>query len=496
MKFSMISASNMDISLGGLELANDYFTNPELYDTDSSKTVDKIEKPKITRENALSKFSLIKPKEKPVTDDEVLSDFEAPDSSDSTFDFSFDEEKLVEETVDKFIEQDEEGAEALALFSKLSNIAEDLSEDNEFDIDLDSDEELNELLGTDEDESDEDESDEDGWNIDSLGEDLEDELDEEDEEPNWDIDSLGDDLEDELEDELDNDEDEEQLDLEDDFELGDIDLSDIQNKPSKQPDKQSNNSTPISNQEVDTSEEPEFDLSDFEDEDEPDEEDEFDLSEFEGDDEEEESEPEFDLSDFEDESDDEEELETPIKEVNVQQIENKTLNSTENTSQISVEPKVKSQSTVTPQIKTNQTTSQSDNLDKTLKELEIEEMRLKIALMEKEMQLMKKKESSLDAANSKRESNKKVVSEKPKQQVQAVQQRQVPKKIVITPEMYADMPVDKLYAEVKQYMTRLGVKQRAVDISALNTKFGDANIRKLIQKSYLIKIGKGVTAGR
>ena len=62
---------------------------------------------------------------------------------------------------------------------------------------------------------------------------------------------------------------------------------------------------------------------------------------------------------------------------------------------------------------------------------------------------------------------------------------------------YSLMSVDALYGEVKAYMIKMGVRTRAVELTALNNKFGELNIRKLIQKSYLIKIGsKGVTVGR
>ena len=64
-------------------------------------------------------------------------------------------------------------------------------------------------------------------------------------------------------------------------------------------------------------------------------------------------------------------------------------------------------------------------------------------------------------------------------------------------ERYNLMSIEALYNEVKAYMIKMGVKARAVELVALNEKFGELNIRKLIQKSYLIKIGsKGVTVGR
>ena len=63
-------------------------------------------------------------------------------------------------------------------------------------------------------------------------------------------------------------------------------------------------------------------------------------------------------------------------------------------------------------------------------------------------------------------------------------------------EEYTNMSIEKLYIIVYNYMLKMGVKKRPVDISALNSKFGEINIKKLIQKSYLIKIGKGVTTGQ
>ena len=58
------------------------------------------------------------------------------------------------------------------------------------------------------------------------------------------------------------------------------------------------------------------------------------------------------------------------------------------------------------------------------------------------------------------------------------------------------MKDDVLYREVREYLTKLNVSSKVVDISQLNQKFGDGNIKRLVKKSYLIKFGKGVTAGR
>ena len=63
-------------------------------------------------------------------------------------------------------------------------------------------------------------------------------------------------------------------------------------------------------------------------------------------------------------------------------------------------------------------------------------------------------------------------------------------------EKYYNMSIEALYTEVSTYMKSLGVARKTVDILTLNEEFGEKNIRKLLQKSYLIKFGKGVTTGR
>ena len=58
------------------------------------------------------------------------------------------------------------------------------------------------------------------------------------------------------------------------------------------------------------------------------------------------------------------------------------------------------------------------------------------------------------------------------------------------------MSTEALYARVKEKMIEFNVNIKPVDISKLNDIFGPNNIKKLLQKSYLIKVGKGVTTGR
>ena len=63
-------------------------------------------------------------------------------------------------------------------------------------------------------------------------------------------------------------------------------------------------------------------------------------------------------------------------------------------------------------------------------------------------------------------------------------------------ERYSSMQIDSLFNEVREFMVGLGVEHSTIDISKLVQKFGQLNIKKLIDKSYIIKIGKGVTIGR
>lgn len=63
-------------------------------------------------------------------------------------------------------------------------------------------------------------------------------------------------------------------------------------------------------------------------------------------------------------------------------------------------------------------------------------------------------------------------------------------------EKYNNMSIEALYTEVSTYMKISGVSRKTVGILTLNEEFGERNIRKLLQKSYLIKFGKGVTTGR
>lgn len=63
-------------------------------------------------------------------------------------------------------------------------------------------------------------------------------------------------------------------------------------------------------------------------------------------------------------------------------------------------------------------------------------------------------------------------------------------------ESYDEMTIESLYSHVKKFLVQSGVGKKLIEVSVLNSKFGEANIKRLIKKSYLILIGKGVTIGR
>ena len=60
---------------------------------------------------------------------------------------------------------------------------------------------------------------------------------------------------------------------------------------------------------------------------------------------------------------------------------------------------------------------------------------------------------------------------------------------------YTVMTIDALYKVVKDYMIIKGVRKGPLDVQMLNDKFGVDNIKKLTTKHYLIKTKKGVTVG-
>ena len=63
-------------------------------------------------------------------------------------------------------------------------------------------------------------------------------------------------------------------------------------------------------------------------------------------------------------------------------------------------------------------------------------------------------------------------------------------------EKYSLMDIDALYNEVRKFLKVHNVEHRIISTKILEDEFGKDNIRKLIIKSYLISIGKGVTVGK
>lgn len=63
-------------------------------------------------------------------------------------------------------------------------------------------------------------------------------------------------------------------------------------------------------------------------------------------------------------------------------------------------------------------------------------------------------------------------------------------------EDYSAMKVDVLYREVRTFMRMMGVDKAIIPKKELEKQFGANNIRRLILKSYLILMGKGVTIGK
>ena len=61
---------------------------------------------------------------------------------------------------------------------------------------------------------------------------------------------------------------------------------------------------------------------------------------------------------------------------------------------------------------------------------------------------------------------------------------------------YSSLDIDSLYKEVRNFLKANNIEHNIVDVKVLESRFGKSNIKKLIIKSYLISIGKGVTIGR
>lgn len=61
---------------------------------------------------------------------------------------------------------------------------------------------------------------------------------------------------------------------------------------------------------------------------------------------------------------------------------------------------------------------------------------------------------------------------------------------------YAGLDIDALYDEVKLFLKKHNIEKKLIDKKILEAEFGTANIHKLMLKSYLISMKKGVTIGK
>ena len=71
-----------------------------------------------------------------------------------------------------------------------------------------------------------------------------------------------------------------------------------------------------------------------------------------------------------------------------------------------------------------------------------------------------------------------------------------PKEVKLDSSIYDSLDVEALYIEVKAFILKTDISKGVMDVKILRDKFGSNNIKKLITKSYLISIGKGVTIGK
>lgn len=184
MNLSSSLMSNMGISLGGIEIATDYLTNPELYESEiaeikesvSNKPQQPVQKvikpvqPTVKKENIINKFSLVQPTTKVVTD-ETLDSGTIVHEVDN-FDFDFKEEPKSKDEIIKEIESSdaEELAASLDLMSRLQEGNKSQSLNEEMDTDEDNIEIEEDDIEIDEDDIDSiDDIEIDEADIDSLG---------------------------------------------------------------------------------------------------------------------------------------------------------------------------------------------------------------------------------------------------------------------------------------------------------------------------------------
>lgn len=480
----------MGISLGGLEVVTDFlFTNPEFYESDiadvkstmygqpvAKQHYEKPVRPKKTKEAIMNKFSIIQ--RKPVIQSDEI--FESPiiASEDTSFDDSFDDMEITSNNKnnnDNNNDNDTEILEANALLQKLSNIQNsgDMSAiSSALDIDYEDDDDLN-IVDEDSDEDidniDDDDinivDDDDDFNI--IDDDSDEDIDDDDDFNIVDEDNEDDDLN-----IVDDDDDLNIVDEDDDLNIVDEDSED--------------DDFNIVDDDIDDEET--YGLNDDDDLNIVDDDDDINIvddddEEYDTDDDEE----TFDLDDLD--------IEEPSK----------PSNSKKDTNAVSTEKLNEKEEAVLSDYENNFNLNTKQETSDSKKDSENDELKLmkkRFAELEKQLHELQNEKASNNTSNLVENNNKDLKTDSIDSIIEKAKHRKAESdtKNDASEDIhlkYTCMSVESLYKEVKDYMNELGVRQKVIDVSTLNDKFGEKNIRKLIQKSYLIKIGsKGVTTGR
>lgn len=474
----------MGISLGGLELATDYlFANTDLYEpelTEIKSTISnkpavqnikviKPVKPKLTRENIIERFSI--QHTKPVaTSDEVLDISDEIVVAPVSFDESLD---IFNETTDesKETQNNSEESAALDLYSRLQENNSMTFEDNENSLIEDDLDEVDETENADEDD------------LDSMLDYVD--LDGEDD-PDQDLDAMLDGV--------DFGDDEFGFESEEEEPVTKATIPDIATPKPIDPIVKPEVKQPETIVVESTSDDADDALySELE-------------SEFEEDGDEEEDEQDIDSMldgvDFGDIGLEDEDLDTEDEEPVIEQpkpkpkpVENKVQPVVQNVQ--AKQEVVKENKSISDAVKAMRSAPQ--NKENSNAETEIQKLKEQIASMNKEIQGLheskaSQKTSELREVNNKKVAGKAVEASVPRQK--PVTKTDTTKNIQGMYRRYSTMTTDELYKLVKNYMITNGVSKKPIELSNLYLKFGEANIKGLIQKSYLIKVQKGVTIGR
>lgn len=516
MNFSSSVMTGMGISLGNLEVVTDYlYANSDMYEPELTEIKTTIShkpcrpsikvkpiKPKVSTQSIIKKFSLIPNNTiKNIDNDEVLDATGVSVIQTEDFDF-FDDLKTKKE------EREESTMLANDLLNRLNNIQQKSTEEESKYIDLDESEDI--IIDESEDidigeteDNNLDESEVYDISLDdvkSLDDEEEDDLDIDDIEDEDELgiddieeeDELGiDDIEFDEEDDIDTEEEEEDEE-EDDEEDDDLDLEKLAEKARKKQLEEEQAKQRKLEEERQKQLEKKIQLEEDEEE-----EDEFDgLDDYFGDTEEEEDDEEdndidIDLDDnFIDlDLDEEDEIGYDIEEDESLAKDNKVIQNNKVAEQI--------KSTNTQQNNNTQTVQSKGPSEMELKMMEqIKQLEARNQQMEEQLQRLSKVNTQTTASS--------VVNKdfKEKSKVKDVHKKHI-EKVDVTEskpqtdyERYSSMQIDSLFNEVREFMVGLGVEHSTIDISKLVQKFGQLNIKKLIDKSYIIKIGKGVTIGR